>query len=183
MPTDSNNNFLDPEQILKNTFEVQAGDKIADLGCGGAAHFSFAAAKLVTTTGQIHATDVLKKALTAVDGRAKIDQVNNITTYWTDLERYGALKINDESLDKVLLVNILFQATDKATVVKEAARLLKPAGKLLIIDWLPGRFNIGPRAEDKISAAEASQLATQANLTLLQEFTASKYHFGFIYQK
>ena len=77
----------------------------------------------------------------------------------------------------------MFQTTNRSEVIKEAARLLKPGGSLLIIDWLPGRFFVGPPAEEKISIDEARQAAASAGLSETKEFQASQHHFGLVFQK
>src|SRR5437588_7612192 len=54
---------------------------------------------------------------------------------WADLEKPRASKLADRRADLVLISNLLFQLSDKKAPLKEAWRILKPAGRLAVIDW------------------------------------------------
>lgn len=179
----SDDQLLNTSKILRNTLMLQPGDHVADLGAGTAAFFTMEAARIVTDSGQVHAVDILKKVLENIESRAKLEDLPNITTHWSNLEKFGALKINDESLDAAFLVNTLFQNRDFANVFKEATRLLSSGGKLLVIEWAPGRFPLGPKQEEKVSPETVREHAAKEGLVELQTFEAGKYHYGIIFQK
>ncbi|PIP29456.1 hypothetical protein COX27_01375, partial [Candidatus Kuenenbacteria bacterium CG23_combo_of_CG06-09_8_20_14_all_36_9] len=101
--------LLNPSDLIKNKLGVFYGAKVADLGCGGAGFFALQNAEVVGPNGLVYAVDVLKSALANVEARAKISGFKNIKTVWSNLEKYGATKINNESVDFTLLINILFQ--------------------------------------------------------------------------
>lgn len=183
MKIPSGNELLNPHQILKEELELTPGSVVADLGCGGVGHFVIQAAKLIGNQGTVHAVDILKDALSSIDNRAKLEKLDNVQTHWSNLEKFGALKINDNSLDATLLINTLFQNKNPATMVKEAARLLKKNGKLLIIDWLPGRFPIGPEPGTKTDQEKIKAEALQLGLVELKSWQPGKYHYGMIFQK
>jgi len=50
-----------------------------------------------------------------------------------DVEK--GVKIASNTIDFVLLSNILFESDDKESILKETYRLLKPQGIALIVDW------------------------------------------------
>ena len=179
----SEDQLLNTSKILRNELMLQPGDHVADLGAGTAAFFTMETAHIVTDTGHVHSVDILKRVLENIESRAKLEDLHNITTHWSNLEKFGALKINDESLDAVLIVNTLFQNKDYSTIFKEATRLLKPGGKLLIIEWAPGIFPLGPKQEEKISSEILLQNAANIGLSELRSFEAGKYHYGIIFQK
>lgn len=183
MKVPGGNEILDPYHILKDELGIGPGEQVADLGCGGAAHFSIQAAKLVGDKGVVHAVDVLKDVLSSVKNRAAMEKLSNLQTHWTNLEKFGALKIHDQTLDYSLVINVLFQNSDYQTLLKEAARLLKPHGKMLVIDWAPGRFPVGPEPGAKVDPEKIRAIISQMGLIEVKEFSAGKYHFGFIYEK
>jgi len=176
------NELLDPEFLLKEILEVPNGARVADLGCGSMAFFSMQAAKLVGDKGQVYACDILKDVLSAVESKARQEGLYNIKTVWTNLEISGATKI-DEPVDFALLVNTLFQSQKRAEIFVEAFRLLKPAGKLLVVDWKMSSGPLGPAQEIKMPASQAEDLATQAGFAKRNEFDAGQSHYGIIFQK
>ncbi len=174
------NELLDPTAIL-GRLGVEHGSRLADLGCGGAGHFIIPAARLVGENTTAYAVDILKSVLRSVVSKAKIEGVNNIKPIWSNLEVLRATKIPDQSLDFALLINILFQSKDDESIIRDAARLLKPGGKLLVIDWNNVMASLGPPADDRVKPEEIKTIAKKLKLNLIDEFTAGNYHFGLIF--
>lgn len=156
---------------------------VADLGCGGAAHFALPAAKMVGDEGMVFAVDVLKFVLDSVQSRAKMEGLTNIKTIWADLEIFGSTYIKNLSIDAVLLVNILFQSKKHLNILKEAVRILKPNGKLLVVDWKSTRIPFGPPPEIRVKKEEIKAIAHRLDLEKIDEFGAGTYHFGLLFQK
>ena len=174
------NELLDPGELL-GRLGVRRGSRVADLGCGGAGHFIIPAAQLVGTNTNVYAVDILKSVLRSVTSKAAMEGVNNIKPVWSNLEVFGATKIPEKSLDFALLINILFQSKDDESIIREAVRLLKPGGKLLVVDWSKIPSSLGPAADDRISSEEVKSIAKKLKLNLIDEFDAGNYHFGLIF--
>jgi len=177
------NELLDPADLIKNKLGVFYGAKLADLGCGGAGYFALQAAQEVGPEGMVYAVDVLKSALSNVETRAQLLSLRNIRPIWSNLEKFGATNINNDALDFALLINILFQNKNQLEILKEATRMLKKGGKLLVVDWQVGRFPIGPKPEDKIAPEKIIEMANSLNLTLEQQFGAGQFHYGVVLVK
>ncbi len=178
-----NQDMLNPQKILKDELGLGYGEKVADLGSGTMGFFIIEAAKIVGDQGTAYAVDVLKEALSGVEGRARLAGLNNLKIVWSDLEKYGATKIAPDSLDADLIINTLFQTNDRLTVIKEAMRLLKTNGKLLIIDWLNNQTPFGPAINIRISPQKIKEMAASINLKFVKEFPAGNYHYGLIFIK
>ncbi|PIZ98833.1 MAG: hypothetical protein COX77_03320 [Candidatus Komeilibacteria bacterium CG_4_10_14_0_2_um_filter_37_10] len=174
--------LLDPDNILNNILKVGFKSQVADLGCGTMGNFSLASARLVGSDGEVYAVDVLKDVLSAVEERARTAKYSCLHTVWSNVEVYGATKIPGE-MDFAYLVAVLYQNKDHLSVLKEAARLLKVGGKLLIIEWVPKATPIGPAVEKRLSPETVKGLAQQISLKFVQEFSAGPYHYGLIFQK
>ncbi|HPA25592.1 MAG TPA: methyltransferase domain-containing protein [bacterium] len=177
------NELLNPTDLITNKLGVFYGAKVADLGCGGAGFFALQNAQIVGPEGLVYAVDVLKSVLSTVDTKAKLLGLRNVKTIWSNLEKYGATKINNESLDFALLINILFQNKNHTEILMETARMLKKGGKILVVDWKEGRFPIGPKIEDKIKPADIVVMAQKINLTIEKEFDAGQFHYGMVLVK
>ncbi len=182
MTIQSGNELIDPAFVLKKA-ELKPGSRIADLGCGGIGHFILPAAQMVGDSGMAFAVDVQKSVLENVATRARQENITHIKTVWSDLEIEGATKIKVESLDIALLINVLFQSDNKKAMIKEALRLLKKGGTLLIIDWLPESASFGPEPARRVNQAELQTTCESLGLKLAEEFEPGMYHFGLVYKK
>jgi len=171
--------FLQPGLIL-DQLTIRDNIAIADFGCGHG-YFSLPLAKRVSQ-GKVYALDVLEEALQAVKSRAEIEKVSNIETIRANLEVVGGSKLDDQSIDLVVLANILFQSQKKEEILKEAKRALKKNGQLVIIDWLAGS-SLAPKEGWFISKEEASQLAEDQGLSLVKELAVDKQHYGILFKK
>ena len=176
------NELLNPRLLLERA-GVGHGQRVADLGCGAMAYFTLQAARQVGERGQVYAVDIQREVLSSVDSRARLAGLTNVRTVWSDLEKVGAAAIPSATLDAALLVNTLFQLNDYAAAMTEAARLLKPSGKLLAVDWKSIGAPFGPPSERRVSPGRVKELAIAAGFKLLEEFEAGPYHFGQVYEK
>lgn len=174
----SGSELLNPKQILEHA-GIREGMRVADLGCGTIGHFVFPAAHLVGPSGIVYAVDILKSALSGVEGRRKIESVTNVETVWADIEVPNGVKIASASLDLVMLVNNL----PKEAMVREAVRLIKPGGKLLVVDWKPAGAPFGPPSKDRVTPGDIAALGQRLGLKPLDSFDAGQYHFGVLFQK
>lgn len=162
---------------------LQEGQSVGDLGCGNLGYYAFSAAKVVGKSGLVYAVDILKPALDSVNIRIKHEGVENVKTVWSDLEMVGATKIPVNSLDVSFIHNVLFQSTKQDQIIKEAARLLKPGGKLMIVDWKKIGAPFGPPVAERPDPELIKKYAAAIGLRLDQEFEAGQFHFGLIFIK
>lgn len=175
------NALLHPRTILKEHLHIAHGQMVGNFGCGGGGFFTLDSARLVGESGQVYAVDIVKTALSSVDGKAKLQGLYNVKTVWSDLEVYGATDIPEASLDHGLLVNVLFQSKKHGEMIREVSRLIKPGGKLLIIDWNTVVVPFGPPLEDRVKVDELRMLVPPFGYQEEKFFEAGQYHFGLIF--
>jgi ubiquinone/menaquinone biosynthesis C-methylase UbiE len=176
------NELINAKEFLRKV-GVEEKMKVGDLGCGARGHFALQAAKIVGNKGMVYVVDIMKTALDSVISHARILGIYNIKTVWSNLEQYGATKIPAGSLDFSLLINVLFQTKDDVTVIKEAIRLLKPSGKLVICDWKRTGAPFGPQVEVRVKFDNLTQVILNAGLKLEKEFEAGPYHQAMVFKK
>jgi ubiquinone/menaquinone biosynthesis C-methylase UbiE len=177
------NQLLNPKEILENKVGLGYGNVAADLGCGPKAYFTFQSARIVGDRGTVYAVDIQKQVLSSVESHAKTQGLGNIKTVWSNLEIAGATKIQEGSLDLGILNNVLFQSTDMPEMIKEAIRLIKKDGKLLVVDWKNVGAPLGPKMESRVNPEKIKELCEIFGLKLEQEFEAGRYHFGLAFKK
>lgn len=169
--------------LLFSKAQVEEKMKVADLGCGSSGHFVFPGAKLVGKKGIMYAVDILRTALETINKRAKAENLANIKTIWSNLEIFGATKIEAGSLDVGLLINTLYQSRKRAEILRESIRLLKKNGKLVIVEWKNIAAPFGPPTEEKVKKELVDNAAKRLGLKAEEEFEAGPYHYGLIYVK
>lgn len=176
------NKLIDPIAVLQKA-GLKEKMQVADLGCGAVGHYVFPAARLVGKDGRVFAVDILKSVLENIEKRAHLENLENIITVWSDLERFGAAKIESSSLDAGMLMNTLFQTKDRTMVLKEAVRLLKVGGKLMVVDWLLTGAPFGPPIEGRVDPFWVESEADKLGLRLQTRFSPGQYHYGLIFEK
>ena len=168
--------FLNPNKVLNNL--ALREDMVAvDFGCGSGGWVIPLAKRL--EEGKVYAVDILEEPLSALQGRAKLEKVLNIETIRANVERGTSLAPN--SVDLVLITNLLFQIEDKKAVLLEAKRILKKGGEILVVDWL-SRIPLGPK-KGRVSRDSVKKMAKDVKLKLTKEFTAGAYHYGLVFAK
>jgi len=176
--------LLDPQEILTKELDLQPGMMYADLGIGSSAHFVIPSAQIVGPDGMVYAVDILKAVLSAAQSRAREEGLQNVKTVWTDLEVYGSTKaIAEESLDRLSMINLLYQTKQDLHVFNEANRMLKPGGNALVIDWLPTGGSFGPPESERTSLDKVREMAKVVGWKESHVFEPSQYHFGIVFQK
>lgn len=161
---------------------IHPGMKVADFGSGSGA-YTLAIAEALCNSGHVYAIDVQRDLLRKTKNEAHKRGFKNVDVLWSDLEYAGATKIVDGMLDVVLVSNLLFQINEKNAVIGEARRVLKPAGRLVIIDWSDSFGGIGPQEVDVVTKETAESLATSNDFELVREFPAGSHHYGLIFSK
>jgi ArsR family transcriptional regulator len=101
---------------------------IGDLGCGTGQ----VAAALAPFVARVVAVDRSGEMLQAA--RRRVRDLSNVEVRRGSLE---TLPLADAELDAATLILVLHHVSDPAVVLAEAARVLKPGGRLLIADMLP----------------------------------------------
>lgn len=176
------NALIDANLLLK---KARVGDKqrVADLGCGTTGHFVFPTAKAVGKKGMVYAVDILKPVLENIARRAKQEGIENIQVVWTDLEVFGATKIESGSLDTAYLINTLYLSHKRVEILREAVRMLKKDGTLLVVEWENISSPFGPPKEERVNSENLVTASPKLGLKLEEEFDAGQYHYGLIFTK
>ncbi len=174
--------FSNPNTIV-HALPIEVGATVADLGAGTGA-FSFPIAEKVGPTGKVYACDVQKDILVRLENDARDRGLKNIQTVLSNVEIHQGTKLRDASVDWVIVSNVLFQIEDRPLFAKEVARILKPGGALVIIDWTESFGSLGPQPEMVISQAAAEKLFTDTGLqTTPTVIDAGSHHYGLLLRK
>lgn len=171
--------FLNPRNIILNHLKCQKRMLAADFGCGSGG-WSLPLAKMLNE-GKIYAVDILEEPLSSLKSKARINNIVNVETIRADIEK-PITKLLSNSLDIVLMTNLLFQTQKRKEILSEAKRVLKPGGQILVIDWKK-EARVPDGAGEKVPPSQIKKIANELGFSIDEEFDAGDFHFGLVLRK
>lgn len=153
--------FLEPPERLISKLNLRSSDVVVDFGCGPGFH-TIPLARIASRT---IAVDVSPRMLekTASNARKNGVTVELVRSDGTDI------KLADESVDVVFLHHVFHEIEDKPRVLREFLRIIKPSGRLTIIERTRGsRLFGGKLGPPIIDQTKVTQEIQQAGFTLAQ---------------
>ena len=168
--------FSDPASNLTK-LGLNDGMKVVDLGAGSG-FYTIEAAKKVGGSGRVYAVDVQKDLLERLRSVGASQGLRNIEVIWGNAEKIGGTKIKEALADRVVASNVLFQIAKLDDFVLEIKRILKPGGKVLVVDW-SGITPLSPKTI--VSEMQARALFEKSGFKLDQSFGAGDHHYGLVF--
>lgn len=169
--------FTDPIKNLK-TLGIKEDNVVADIGAG-TGYYSISLGFLVPR-GKVYAVELQKDFIETIKNRIKEAHLGNVEVIWGNAEKMGGTKIADHIIDLAVLSNILFQVEDRDSLISETLRILRPRGRVLLIDWSdPAIIGVG----NVISKIKAQEMFESKGFVLEQEIDAGSHHYGMILRK
>jgi ubiquinone/menaquinone biosynthesis C-methylase UbiE len=144
--------WLPPGEILARA-GVQPGMTVADIGAG-TGYFTIPIARVVGESGKVYAVDfqpemldMLKNKIAAPDVPRNIEPVAG---------EAGDTGLPGGSCDLAFLANVWHEIEDRPAALREFARILKPGGRLALLDWRHDADRPpGPPAEHRVPMRNA----------------------------
>jgi len=119
--------FRNPGNQLEKV-GIKKGQTLLDFGCGSGSYV-IPAARMVGENGRVNALDIHPLAISAVEKKANKEGLTNIATILSDRDT----GLPDESIDVVLLYDVIRSIKDKRALLKELHRVMKANGLLSIL--------------------------------------------------
>lgn len=170
--------FSDPAKNI-GYLDIKDAMAVADIGAGSG-FYTIEVAKRVGSQGRVYAVDVQRDILDRLKNSAATIGIRNIEIVLADAEKIGGTKLREACVDRVVASNVLFQIEHKDDFVLEMRRILKPGGKILIVDWASSN----PAGEKYLVTKDAAvALMNKGHFKLEQEFDAGDHHYGLVFIK
>jgi len=119
--------FMNPRKLLEKV-DIKERQIVLDFGCGSGSYV-IPAARMVGENGMVYALDIHPLAISAVEKKANKEGLTNIATILSDRDT----GLPDESIDVVLLYDVIRSIKDKRALLKELHRVMKANGLLSIL--------------------------------------------------
>jgi ubiquinone/menaquinone biosynthesis C-methylase UbiE len=169
--------FTDPVKNLK-AFGLREDNIVADLGAG-TGFYSVALGSIVPK-GKVYAVELQKDFLDTIKRKILEAHLDNVEIILGDVEKLGGTKIGDGIADAVIVSNVLFQIKDKEKFIEEIKRILKPKGRVMLIDWSESSIMSGTTIVPKDKAEE---MFKKKVFVVDREIDAGDHHYGMILSK
>lgn len=147
--------------------ELREGEAVLDLG-SGAGMDAFLAAGKVGTNGRVIGVDMTRAMIEKARAIAKNNGCENVEFRLGEIEK---LPVDDSSVDTIISNCVINLSPDKSKVFREAYRVLKPGGKLIVFDIVSEQKLPGGMRENLLAWAGcvAGALEQQEYLAKIEE--------------
>jgi ubiquinone/menaquinone biosynthesis C-methylase UbiE len=167
---------MQDSERLWSLLDPRPGQSLADLGCGPG-QYALEAARRVGPQGRVWALDQDRRLLDALAAEARARGLTNLRVVAADLRR--PLPLADKSVDTCLLATVLHVikfTLSEGGLFREARRVLRPGGRLAVLNCSLKDLSFGPPAHLRIAPPELDELV------LPQGFAPERREdFGFNY--
>ena len=162
---------LPPHLVLK-ALRLKPGITLVDIGAGNG-YFTLPALKKVGKDGTIIAVDIEPKMLKDLERKIPA-KTNNVRLLQAPAEK---IPLPDAIADQALMALVLHEVDNKTAALREAHRLLKPAGLLAVMEWEKIKPPPGPPRSERISPAQLRKLTRAAGFALCHYQQINIFHY------
>ena len=161
---------LRPQRLLTQLAGITEGMTCIDLGCGTGT-FSLPMAYCVGSKGIVYAIDDSAEMLKHI--RAK-NPPPNLRLVHRDVGQTG---LDSQIADFCLLAFILHEVKQPDILMSEVSRLLKPEGKVLVVEWKANLDSPGPPRNIRLSQSHVEQLFKQVDFSRFTYIDWTNNHY------
>jgi ubiquinone/menaquinone biosynthesis C-methylase UbiE len=166
------------EEILKKSdiFDVignMEGKVLADIGCG-TGYYTLDFSRLVGPEGLVYSMDVNPELLEKVTYKTK-DLKNVINS----LSSEESIPVKVGVIDVCISIQSFHEFDDKEVTLNEIKRILKPGGRLIIIDWAQiSSPPPGPPTDHRILKEDVILIAEDIGFEYVKDYAISQHHYA-----
>ncbi|HQN75758.1 MAG TPA: class I SAM-dependent methyltransferase [Methanomassiliicoccales archaeon] len=135
-----------PVEVIIDRIRPRKDEVIADLGAG----VGYLSIPLADEGAEVIALDLQQEMLDRI--RERDNGLGRIRLVRATLPE---IPLPDASLDRVVMVNVFHEVEDKAGLTREISRVLRPKGRVSLVDWQARGTEGGPPLHERVPAEKA----------------------------
>jgi ubiquinone/menaquinone biosynthesis C-methylase UbiE len=164
--------WQNPEAILAN-IGLKTGFTFMDIGCGGG-FFALPAARIVGEGGKVYGIDINAESVSELRELAGREGLNNLEL---TIGRAEDAVLCESCADIIFFGIVLHDFDDPAKVLQNSKKMLKPAGRLVNLDWKKTTMPLGPPLPIRFSEEKSAHLIEAAGFEVVSINDADPYHY------
>ena len=168
--------LIDRDRFFKE-LRIEKSAVVLDLGCGRG-DYTIAIAEIIGPAGRIYALDEWEEGLVQVREHASRLGLKNVRTVAADANK--GIPLPDKSVDICLMASVLHgllhQGSDGA-VLRETARVLKPGGRLAVVEFKKVENGPGPSFQMRLSEKELEAVLAPFGFRTERVSDVGRYHY------
>ncbi len=159
--------FIDARDVISR-LDLKGDDVFMDAGCGDG-HVAMEAYDMMDDTATIYAVDIYEPSIEDFEKDLKKDGITNVIPVQSDIT--DRIAIDDDFVDMCLMINVFhhfvsMEKTDEA--ISELKRVIKPEGKIAVIDYKKADTDYGPPFKFKRSPEELEKMFSKHDMKMVK---------------
>ena len=164
-----------PPQDVVRLLDLRSGISVADIG-PGSGFFTIPFARAVEPAGRVLAVDLQPRMLEILG--EKLQQTGSPRNVELVHGAAHETHLEEGSCDLAFLGNVWHELEDPAAFSREAARILRPDGRLAILDWrTDAPHPPGPPLDHRIAATDTAATLNSFGWTVSESTHLWKYNY------
>ncbi len=168
--------FVGLDRVLQ-TLCLTPSTVFLDLGCGRG-NYTIAVAEHIGPQGKVYGIDAWQEGLEQLEERAAARGPNNIRTIHANLNEH--IPLEDGIVDVCFMATVLHDLLREGSgevAMTEIARVLRPGGRLCIIEFKKVEDSPGPPLSVRLSPEETEKIITPFGFVKDQVTEVSPFHY------
>ena len=157
--------WQEPDKVMK-TLYLSPRDVVADIGAGGG-YFTERFSKTVGPFGLVYATDVQDVMLATLKKRVSAKSLHNVKVV---RGAFDDPMLPENSCDLVFISSVYKEIDNRVDYMRKVRRVLKPGGRVAIIEYRPGATAVGPPLGMRLSSEQVKGELAASGFILGKEY-------------
>jgi ubiquinone/menaquinone biosynthesis C-methylase UbiE len=168
--------YQKPDEVVR-ALALAPGAAVADIGAGSG-YFAVRLAKAVGDAGRVYAVDVSPDMVVHLNRRLRDAGIPNVQTV---LSAPDDPLLRDASVDLVFICDTWHHIDERPRYLALLKRVLRPAGRIAIVDFQKRPLSFGPPLEMKIAREDVVKEFQAAGFRLAAEQTFLPHQYFLVF--